>query len=59
MSKTEKLIPKDSEQRPVQAEQATDGQKGDRYRATDAGMRNPATKRKYSEQPPTKRNAKT
>ncbi len=59
MAKTEKFIPQDSEERPGRATESTGKQNEDRYRASDAEMRDPATKRKYSEQPPTKRNAKT
>jgi len=59
MEKGEKFEPRDSAQCPPKDEQAVT-QKTDRtVNRKEAKTTNPASKRKFSEQPPTKHNSKT
>ncbi len=59
MEKKEKFEPKDSIRHPREAEQAVTHKGAQGNRQKGAKTANPARKREFSEQPPTKHNSKT
>jgi len=59
MEKEEKFEPRDSTRHHRADEQAVTQKAGDGHRRKTAKTANPALKRKFSEQPPTKHNSKT
>ncbi|WP_079715816.1 hypothetical protein [Parapedobacter luteus] len=59
MGKHEELKPSDSKQNLKKDKQVVKRSEDKRYDKDEADLANPATTRKYSEQPPIKHNSKT